>query len=324
MEYPAPATVQAADGGGAGPYSSSELLEGQEPDGVRFDRERARRLWEAVSGAQPVGREEVEHMIQKNQCLFTNTQCKVCCALLISESQKLAHYQSKKHANKVKRYLAIHGMETLKGETKKLDSDQKSSRSKDKNQCCPICNMTFSSPVVAQSHYLGKTHAKNLKLKQQSTKVEALSKRLTNPFLVASTLALHQNREMIDPDKFCSLCHATFNDPVMAQQHYVGKKHRKQETKLKLMARYGRLVDPAVTDFPAGKGYPCKTCKIVLNSIEQYQAHVSGFKHKNQPYVKQIFSGHQKQWHHPWARFQCKGNPFRKTQPPWKTRGVSL
>ncbi|XP_012360505.1 zinc finger protein 346 isoform X4 [Nomascus leucogenys] len=168
MEYSAPATVQAADGGGAGPYNSSELLEGQEPDGVRFDRERARRLWEAVSGAQPVGREE------------------------------------------------------------------------------------------------------------------ALSKRLTNPFLVASTLALHQNREMIDPDKFCSLCHATFNDPVMAQQHYVGKKHRKQETKLKLMARYGRLADPAVSDFPAGKGYPCKTCKIVLNSIEQYQAHVSGFKHKNQ------------------------------------------
>ncbi|XP_058402682.1 zinc finger protein 346 isoform X7 [Diceros bicornis minor] len=204
MEYPALGTAEAADSGGARLYNSSEEREGREPDGLRFDRERARRLWEAVSGAQPVGREEVEHMIQKNQCLFTNTQCKVCCALLISESQKLAHYQSKKHANKVKRYLAIHGMETLKGETKKLDSDQKISRSKDKNQCCPICNMTFSSPVVAQSHYLGKTHAKNLKLKQQSTKVEA------------------------------------------------------------------------------GKGYPCKTCKIVLNSIEQYQAHVSGFKHKNQ------------------------------------------
>lgn len=110
----------------------------------------------------------------------------------------------------------------------------------------------------------------------------ALSKHLTNPFLVASTLALQQNREMLDPDKFCSLCHSTFNDPAMAQQHYMGKKHRKQETKLKLMAHYGRLADPAVSDLPAGKGYPCKTCKIVLNSIEQYQAHVSGFKHKNQ------------------------------------------
>ncbi|XP_058533591.1 zinc finger protein 346 isoform X1 [Ochotona princeps] len=306
MECPALGTVEPAARGGAGPHSRSEEREGGEPDGVRFDRERARRLWEAVSGAQPVGREEVEHMIQKNQCLFTDTQCKVCCALLISESQKLAHYQSKKHANKVKRYLAIHGMETLKGEPKRLDPEQpghsdeiiepptttaassnnkellkpnirilcwiqlsqrqKSSRSKDKNQCCPICNMTFSSPVVAQSHYLGKTHAKNLKLKQQSTKVEAL----------------HQSREMIDPDKFCSLCHATFNDPAMAQQHYMGKKHRKQETKLKLVAHYGRLADPAVADLAAGKGYPCKTCKIVLNSIEQYQAHVSGFKHKNQ------------------------------------------
>uniref|UniRef100_A0A2K5QGS2 Zinc finger protein 346 n=1 Tax=Cebus imitator TaxID=2715852 RepID=A0A2K5QGS2_CEBIM len=234
MEYPAPGTVEAAGSGEAGPYNSSEELERPEPDWVHFDSERARRLWEAASVVQPVGREEVEHMIQKNECLFTNTQCKVCCALLISESQKLAHYQS--------------------------------SRSKDKNQCCPICNMTFFSPVVAQSHYLGKTHAKNLKLKQQYTKMEAL----------------HQNREMIDPDKFCSLCHATFNDPVMAQQHYVGKKHRKQETKLKLMARYGWMADPAVTDFPAGKGYPCKTCKIVLNSIKQYQAHISGFKHQNQ------------------------------------------
>nr|KAF6482719.1 zinc finger protein 346 [Molossus molossus] len=168
MEYPALVMVEAMDSRGARPYNSSEEREGREPDGLRFDRERACRLWEAVSGAQPVGREE------------------------------------------------------------------------------------------------------------------ALSKRLTNPFLVASTLALHQNREMIDPDKFCSLCHATFNDPVMAQQHYVGKKHRKQETKLKLMAHYGRLADPAITDSSAGKGYPCKTCKIVLNSIEQYQAHVSGFKHKNQ------------------------------------------
>ncbi|XP_075825669.1 zinc finger protein 346 isoform X2 [Microtus pennsylvanicus] len=266
MECSTPGATEAADPGGAGPYKSSEEQEGREPDGVHFDRERARRLLEAVSGAQPAGREEVEHMIQKNQCLFTSTQCKVCCAMLISESQKLSHYQSKKHANKVKSYLAIHGMETLKGDVKRLDSDQKSSRSKDKNHCCPICNMTFSSPVVAQSHYLGKTHAKNLKLKQQSTK----------------GAALHQNREMLDPDKFCSLCHSTFNNPVMAQQHYMGKKHRKQETKLRLMAHYGRLADPAVSDLPAGKGYPCKTCKIVLNSIEQYQAHVSGFKHKNQ------------------------------------------
>jgi hypothetical protein len=60
MEYAALGSVEATDGGRAEPYPSSEEREGREPDGVRFDRERAHRLWEAVSGAQPVGREEGE------------------------------------------------------------------------------------------------------------------------------------------------------------------------------------------------------------------------------------------------------------------------
>lgn len=60
MACPAPDATVAADPGGAGPFRSSEEPEGREPDGVRFDRERARLLWEAVSGAQPAGREEGE------------------------------------------------------------------------------------------------------------------------------------------------------------------------------------------------------------------------------------------------------------------------
>lgn len=30
------------------------------------------------------------------------------------------------------------------------------------------------------------------------------------------------------------------------------------------------------------KGYPCTICKIELNSVEQYQSHISGAKHNNQ------------------------------------------
>lgn len=33
----------------------------------------------------------------------------------------------------------------------------------DKNKCCNLCNVIFSSPVDALSHYLGKIHAKKLK-----------------------------------------------------------------------------------------------------------------------------------------------------------------
>lgn len=58
-----------------------------------------------------------------------------------------------------------------------------------------------------------------------------------------------ENKDITDPDKFCSLCHATFNNPLMAKQHYVGKKHRKQETKHKLMAHYGRTPDAPASSF---------------------------------------------------------------------------
>ncbi|CAM2117983.1 zinc finger protein 346 isoform X1 [Caretta caretta] len=237
------------------------------------------------AAALPVGKEAVDRMIRENSHIFTDAQCKVCSAVLISESQKLAHYQSKKHANKVRRYMSIHGEEEFsQGKKIKLETKQESSSGEDRNKCCPICNMTFSSPVVAMSHYLGKTHAKNLKLKQQSPKMEVTMPPQKSPAdLPPSAVSSNEeNQNTSDPDKFCSLCHATFNNPLMAKQHYVGKKHRKQETKLKLMAHYGRTSDTPASSSMAGKGYPCNTCNVVLNSIEQYQAHISGFKHKNQ------------------------------------------
>ncbi|XP_077182414.1 zinc finger protein 346 isoform X4 [Paroedura picta] len=245
----------------------------------------------------PVGKEAVDRLIKENSHIFTDSQCKVCSAVLISESQKLAHYQSKKHANKVRRYVSIHGEEELSQSKKiKLDTKQQGSNGEDRNKCCPICNMTFSSPVVANSHYLGKTHAKNLKLKLQSPKAEAVVPAQKQPDNAPPTTVSsnEENQNTSDPDKFCSLCHATFNNPLMAKQHYVGKKHKKQETKLKLMAHYGRTPEePAAS---TGKGYPCNTCNIVLNSIEQYQAHISGFKHKNQiPGAVPITGRYQKQ-----------------------------
>ncbi|XP_050817739.1 zinc finger protein 346 isoform X1 [Gopherus flavomarginatus] len=205
--------------------------------------------WAGSNGdaaALPVGKAAVDRMIRENSHIFTDAQCKVCSAVLISESQKLAHYQSKKHANKVRRYMSIHGEEELRqGKKIKLETKQESSNGEDRNKCCPICNMTFSSPVVAMSHYLGKTHAKNLKLKQQSPRVEVTMPPQKCPanFPPSAVSSNEENQSTSDPDKFCSLCHATFNNPLMAKQHYVGKKHRKQETKLKLMAHYGRTPD---------------------------------------------------------------------------------
>ncbi|KAM8742754.1 zinc finger protein 346 isoform 1-T1 [Acanthopagrus schlegelii] len=238
----------------------------------------------------PSGPAEVNKMIKEHGDLFSDSQCKVCSAVLISESQKLTHYQSKKHANKVRRYLSMQNEK--EPALKKLKSSSDDSQDcnngvSDRSKVCHVCNMNFSSPVVAESHYKGKVHAKNLRMKigpqapvaSQTTPTAAQPKKkpIDESSSVPATGGSNSNNNN-NPDRFCSICQASFNNPLMAQQHYVGKKHRKQMTKMKLMETYGPSTAPASTL----KGYPCTICSIELNSVEQYQSHISGAKHKNQ------------------------------------------
>ncbi|XP_068587814.1 zinc finger protein 346 isoform X2 [Cebidichthys violaceus] len=235
----------------------------------------------------PSGPAEVNKMIKEHGDLFSDSQCKVCSAVLISESQKLTHYQSKKHGNKVRRYLSIQNEkepELKKFKSSSSDSDCNNGDA-DRSKVCHVCNMTFSSRVMAESHYQGKVHAKNLRLKTVGPQAPAASQ--TPPTVPpkkkpaddsSGTPATGDGGNNGDPDRFCSICQASFNNPLMAQQHYVGKKHRKQMTKQKLMETYGPSTAPASTL----KGYPCTVCSIELNSVEQYQSHISGAKHKNQ------------------------------------------
>lgn len=241
----------------------------------------------------PSGLAEVNKMITEYGDMFSDSQCKVCSAVLISESQKLTHYQSKKHANKVRRYLSIKN--ATEPSSKKFksspDSDVANGDTTERSKVCHVCNTTFSSVVVAESHYKGKVHAKSLRLKTLGPSTQAqppvaalpLKKKGEEPAGgVATAVSLGPAED--DPDRFCSICKASFNNPIMAQQHYAGKKHKKQLTKRKLMETYGPATTPAVTV----KGFCCVVCCIELNSVEQYQAHISGSKHKNQ--VKR--SGH--------------------------------
>uniref|UniRef100_A0A8C2Q253 Zinc finger protein 346 n=1 Tax=Cyprinus carpio TaxID=7962 RepID=A0A8C2Q253_CYPCA len=133
--------------------------------------------------------------------LFSDSQCKVCSAVLISESQKLAHYQSKKHESKVRRYMSIHGNEEPIAKRFKPSGDVR-----DKYKVCSVCNMTFSSPVVAQSHYQGKVHSKNLRLKTFGQQTPA------------STLKGYP----------CTVCNIELNSVEQYQAHISGSKHKNQ------------------------------------------------------------------------------------------------
>uniref|UniRef100_S4RIK0 Zinc finger matrin-type 4 n=1 Tax=Petromyzon marinus TaxID=7757 RepID=S4RIK0_PETMA len=216
--------------------------------------------------------------------LFTETFCKVCSAKLISESQRLAHYQSRKHANKVRMHSMLNPEDggSLPKMVRTEPGGTEDSTDVERMKACTLCSMVFNSAVVAQAHYQGKTHAKKLKLmlgtEDATATVSPASKRASpveDAALVnASPLAGS------DPQKLCRLCNAFFNNPGMAAQHYEGKKHRKNA------ARAQTLGEPASgvtnpTPAPAKTTYVCDLCNVNLNSMDQYQNHLKGNKHQN-------------------------------------------
>uniref|UniRef100_A0A8P4K0X5 Zinc finger, matrin-type 4a n=1 Tax=Dicentrarchus labrax TaxID=13489 RepID=A0A8P4K0X5_DICLA len=179
-----------------------------------------------------------------DQGLFTDSYCKVCSAQLISESQRVAHYESRKHANKVRLYYMLHPVDGG-CPAKKLRTDNGSDEGDvDKNKCCTLCNMSFTSAVVAQSHYQGKIHAKRLKLLLGEQ--PAITTKEASPSPVKSspeTSPMTSPRQRRDSDRYCQLCNAWFNNPGMAQQHYDGKKHKKNAARADLLEQLGKTLD---------------------------------------------------------------------------------
>ncbi|XP_064367682.1 lysine-rich coiled-coil protein 1 isoform X2 [Dromaius novaehollandiae] len=243
--------------------------------------------------------------------LFTDTFCKVCGAVLQFESQRMSHYEGKKHAQKVRLYVQMHGEKEQRQELGKqktvncINFQMDRSGVVDKNKYCNLCNMIFTSPIVALSHYLGKIHAKKLKQfsgdqaqisAQRMQPVSGLSSTSTSPTLQKpsaekplrtskaeeSSSSSNTSLELNYPDKYCKLCCAPFNNPLMARQHYVGKKHRRNEARKKMMEELGDKAVPAESNTNAvGVGhYICPICNITLTSIEMYQSHMEGHKHQ--------------------------------------------
>ncbi|KAM9028286.1 lysine-rich coiled-coil protein 1 [Ara ararauna] len=240
--------------------------------------------------------------------LFTDTFCKVCKTVLRFESERTSHYKGKKHSQKVHIYLQMHGDKRQK-KTDGIDFQMDESEAVDQYKYCSLCNMSFTSPVDALSHYLGKIHAKNMKqfskevhmpaqgmqivpafpvLSESSTSMSPASqqplgeKSLQPSGAKESSSSSNRRLKFNDPNKFCRLCCASFNSPVIAQQHYSGKKHRRNEARKKILEELGDKAVPAESSTSAvGVGYYiCPVCNVSLTSIETYQSHLRGKKHR--------------------------------------------
>ncbi|XP_032185067.1 zinc finger matrin-type protein 4 isoform X3 [Mustela erminea] len=217
-----------------------------------------------------------------DQDLFTDSYCKVCSAQLISESQRVAHYESRKHASKVRLYYMLHPRDGGCPAKRLRSENGNDADMVDKNKCCTLCNMSFTSAVVADSHYQGKIHAKRLKLllgEKTPLKTTATPLNSLKPPRVDTAPVVASPYQRRDSDRYCGLCAAWFNNPLMAQQHYDGKKHKKNAARVALLEQLGTTLDMGELR-GLRRNYRCTICSVSLNSIEQYHAHLKGSKHQ--------------------------------------------
>ncbi|XP_038552333.1 zinc finger matrin-type protein 1 [Micropterus salmoides] len=241
-----------------------------------------------VDSTQVEGDKSEEELLKG---LLTDDYCHVCEAVLLFESQRLSHYEGKKHAQKLRVYLQAKRAEKMNKES----TGPQQTMTTDKDHFCELCNMVFSSHVVARSHYEGKVHSKNLRKQgfqppdrytevrtlpslsrdspntDQKSTPEGCMEHLLDPTATITTPSTEV--DLMDPDKYCALCAASFNNPQMAVQHYNGRKHQRNQARQDLLKELGDDVQQA-------NSLMCQMCSVQFNSVEMYQAHMQGNKHQ--------------------------------------------
>lgn len=233
--------------------------------------------------------EELQNDSELLKGLLTNTFCQICEAVLMFESQRVSHYEGKRHAQRVRIYL----------QTKKAERNKQSCKSSSfqsfttvPEKFCALCNMVFSSPTVAKSHYMGKVHAKNTRKLSVASSLDARTTvSPAAPPVVAVKVtaetstqgdALQKPKEITasaahevdlsNPEKYCKLCTASFNNPTMASEHYGGRKHQRNLARQEQQRKLGEQTEHA-------NSLTCTLCCVTLSSLDTYQAHMKANKH---------------------------------------------
>ncbi|XP_069319638.1 zinc finger matrin-type protein 1 [Eulemur rufifrons] len=232
---------------------------------------------------RPCLREDATWNEQEKAELFTENFCQVCGVFLQFESQRISHYESEKHAQNVSFYFRMHGEQNeVPGKRMKMHVGSfqvDSNEVVDRNKFCDLCNMIFSSPVVAQSHYMGKVHAK--KVKQLMEEHDQVSPSGFQPEMAFSMRTY-----------VCHICSITFTSLDMFRFHMQGSEHQIRESIAINLVKNSKKIQDSYQDecvdyikVQKYRGLEPKTCfrKMEESSLEtrRYREVVdSRFRHR--------------------------------------------
>ncbi|XP_054962241.1 zinc finger matrin-type protein 1 isoform X6 [Pan paniscus] len=217
---------------------------------------------------RPCLREDAIWNEQEKAELFTDKFCQVCGVMLQFESQRISHYEGEKHAQNVSFYFQMHGEQNeVPGKKMKMHVENfqvHRYEGVDKNKFCDLCNMMFSSPLIAQSHYVGKVHAK--KLKQLMEEHDQASPSGFQPEMAFSMRTY-----------VCHICSIAFTSLDMFRSHMQGSEHQIKESIVINLVKNSRKTQDSYQNECADyinvqkvRGLEAKTCfrKMEESSLE--------------------------------------------------------
>nr|XP_005596140.2 PREDICTED: zinc finger matrin-type protein 1 [Macaca fascicularis] len=270
------------DGGGGGFGCSTMAAAGRGGSSFKVD-------------TRPCLREDAMWNEQEEKAeLFTDKFCQVCGVMLQFESQRISHYEGEKHAQNVSFYFQMHGEQNeVPGKKMKMHVENfqvHGYEGVDKNKFCDLCNMMFSSPFIAQSHYVGQVHAK--KLKQLMEEHDQTSPSGFQPEMAGVPLTTSAESTFLKPlpvkpppafsmrTYVCHICSIAFTSLDMFRSHMQGSEHQIKESIVINLVKNSRKTQDSYQNECAdyinmqkARGLEPKTCfrKMEESSLETHR-----------------------------------------------------
>ncbi|XP_054962240.1 zinc finger matrin-type protein 1 isoform X5 [Pan paniscus] len=239
---------------------------------------------------RPCLREDAIWNEQEKAELFTDKFCQVCGVMLQFESQRISHYEGEKHAQNVSFYFQMHGEQNeVPGKKMKMHVENfqvHRYEGVDKNKFCDLCNMMFSSPLIAQSHYVGKVHAKKLKQlmeEHDQASPSGFQPEMGVPLTTSAESTFLKPLPVKPPPAFsmrtyvCHICSIAFTSLDMFRSHMQGSEHQIKESIVINLVKNSRKTQDSYQNECADyinvqkvRGLEAKTCfrKMEESSLE--------------------------------------------------------
>ncbi|XP_050631881.1 zinc finger matrin-type protein 1 isoform X2 [Macaca thibetana thibetana] len=269
------------DGGGGGFGCSTMAAAGRGGSSFKVD-------------TRPCLREDAMWNEQEEKAeLFTDKFCQVCGVMLQFESQRISHYEGEKHAQNVSFYFQMHGEQNeVPGKKMKMHVENfqvHGYEGVDKNKFCDLCNMMFSSPFIAQSHYVGQVHAKKLKQlmeEHDQTSPSGFQPEMGVPLTTSAESTFLKPLPVKPPPAFsmrtyvCHICSIAFTSLDMFRSHMQGSEHQIKESIVINLVKNSRKTQDSYQNECAdyinmqkARGLEPKTCfrKMEESSLETHR-----------------------------------------------------